>query len=95
MQARNTQDPNTVSEFQQGLIDAGGANVTDQLNAAQRRINAENNTTGVMDALSNTFSMPSEAEKANFRDMMGTGSREALRGRYCIWDGQTNYACGK
>jgi hypothetical protein len=32
-------NPNTVSEFQQGLIDAGGANVTDQLNAAQRRIN--------------------------------------------------------
>lgn len=29
------------SEFQQGLIDARNANVTDQLNAAQRRINAE------------------------------------------------------
>ena len=53
--------PNTVSEFQQGLIDAGDANVTEQLNAAQRRLNAENKT-GVMDALRNTFSMPSEEE---------------------------------
>ena len=53
--------PNTVSKFQQGLIDAGGANVTDQLNAAQRRINAENKT-GIMDALRSTFSMPSEEE---------------------------------
>jgi len=88
MQARNTQDPNTVSEFQQGLIDAGGANVTDQLNAAQRRINAEN-TTGVMDALSNTFSMPSEAEKANFRDMMGTGSRGQEKGITSGMDEQT------
>jgi hypothetical protein len=34
-------NPNTVSEFQQGLIDAGDANVTEQLNAAQRRLNAE------------------------------------------------------
>jgi hypothetical protein len=81
-------NPNTVSEFQQGLIDAGGANVTDQLNAAQRRINAENKT-GIMDALSNTFSMPSEAERANFRDMMGTVSRGREEGIASGMDEQT------
>ena len=70
------------------MIDAGGANVTDQLNAAQRRINAENKT-GIMDALSNTFSMPSEAERANFRDMMGTVSRGREEGIASGMDEQT------
>lgn len=47
------------------------------------------NTTGVMDALSNTFSMPSEAEKANFRNMMGTGSRGQEEGIASGMDEQT------
>ena len=50
--------------------------VTDQLLAADLRRRAENKPEGgIMNALRNTFSMPSEAESANFRDMMGTGSR--------------------
>ena len=56
--------------------DNSGPSVTDQLLAAEQRRRAENKPEGgIMNALRNTFSMPSEAETANFRDMMGTGSR--------------------
>ena len=82
MQARNTRDPNTVSEFQQGLIDAGGANVTDQLNAAQRRVNAEK-TVSMADIMRNPATAPAIREAAsdfaeglglnNLNDMVNSG----------------------
>ena len=82
MQARNTRDPNTVSEFQQGLIDAGGANVTEQLNAAQRRLNAEK-TVSMADIMRDPATAPAIRESAsdfaeglglnNLNDMVNSG----------------------
>jgi hypothetical protein len=75
-------NPNTVSEFQQGLIDAGGANVTDQLNAAQRRLNAEK-TVSMADIMRDPATAPAIREAAsdfaegsglnNLNDMLNRG----------------------
>ena len=77
-----SRNPNTVSEFQQGLIDAGGANVTDQLNAAQRRINAEK-TVSMADIMRDPATAPAIREAAsdfaegsglnNLNDMLNRG----------------------
>lgn len=56
--------PNTMSKFQQGLIDAGGANVTEQLNAAQRRLNAEK-TVSMADIMRDPATAPAIREAAS------------------------------
>lgn len=77
-----TRNPNRVSEFQQRLLKAGDANVTDQLNAAQRRINAEQ-TVSMADVMRDPATAPAIREAAsdfaegsglnNLNDMLNRG----------------------
>jgi len=76
--SRNT---SAVSEFQQGLIDAGNANVTDQLNAAQRRINAEK-TVSMADIMRDPATAPAIREAASdFAEGLGLNSLSDMLNR--------------